>query len=744
MKATADIRIFGVRHHGPGCARALLFALNEFQPDAVLLEGPPDGDEVLPLAADPQMQPPVALLIYPPDEPRRAVFYPFAVFSPEWQATQWALAAKVELLFCDLPITHRLAKATDGESTSESELESPPVEINPFDAMANAAGFPDSELWWDHLVEQRRDLTGVFEAIVTAVAELRSQAPEPIGVEAQREAFMRRSIRNAIKRKRERIAVVCGAWHAPALVDFAKSKADDDALLTGLSKTKVVATWIPWTYSRLSFRSGYGAGIDAPGWYEHLWLSPHRAAATWAAQAARLLREHDLDASSASVIETVRLADAVAAIRGRPSAGLLELRESIQTVLCHGESAPVTLIRQKLEIGDRLGQAPDSAPTVPLQRDLETQQKRLRLKPSTEIKSVDLDLRDQTARDKSTLLHRLAAMNIPWGTPEEVAGKLGTFHEIWTLRWQVEFAVSIVEASVWGNTVAAAATATIADASSRAPDLSKLAQLLDKAMLADLPDACEIVLDRLQSISALASDIVQLLETTAPLTRIIRYGDVRKTQSASVLPIFEGVVQRALVGLPVAGRGIDDDAAENLAKAIVGFRGNLLTLDRKDDLETLYQVMLRLIADDRLHALIRGLACRLLAEAGRMANAELLGRAYLELSPAVGPEQSGAWLEGLLGGGGTSLLGLEQFWSAIDAWLSGLTPKVFLALLPILRRGFSKFEAGARNQMQQLIRQLGLPGKSRQSSFDPTTDEAEVDLRRASLPIPLLLKILVA
>ena len=76
------ISIFGVRHHGPGCARSLRAALTHLEPDIVLVEGPPDAQAVLPLLLHEGMQPPVALLIYAPDQPRRAVYYPFTHFSP--------------------------------------------------------------------------------------------------------------------------------------------------------------------------------------------------------------------------------------------------------------------------------------------------------------------------------------------------------------------------------------------------------------------------------------------------------------------------------------------------------------------------------------------------------------------------------------------------------------------------------------------------------------------------------------
>ena len=109
MDESQQIRIFGIRHHGPGCARSLVRAFEEWRPDALLIEGPPEGESVLSLAADEAMTPPVALLVYSEEEARRAAFYPFAEFSPEWQALRYALKNNVPARFMDLPAAVRFA-----------------------------------------------------------------------------------------------------------------------------------------------------------------------------------------------------------------------------------------------------------------------------------------------------------------------------------------------------------------------------------------------------------------------------------------------------------------------------------------------------------------------------------------------------------------------------------------------------------------------------------------------------------
>ena len=253
---------------------------------------------------------------------------------------------------------------------------SPSPPDDPIGTLAEAAGYTDHELWWEHQIEQRRNATDLFAGIMEAMAALRAEAPTPAGEEALREAHMRQAIRAAQREGFAKIAAVCGAWHARS----AEQAKEDAALLAGLKRVKVAATWIPWTNSRLSYRSGYGAGVYSPGWYDHLWTAPDRHAIRWVARAATLLREADLPAASSNVIEAVQLGEALAALRDLPLPGLAELHEAIQTVLCGGDPMPMQLIRDRLEVGEALG-VPDKAPAVPL-RNLAAAQRRLRLRPT--------------------------------------------------------------------------------------------------------------------------------------------------------------------------------------------------------------------------------------------------------------------------------------------------------------------------------------------------------------------------
>lgn len=81
--AEPRVRVLGVRHHGPGSARAVRAALEEWCPTVVLVEGPADADPLTVFVGREGMEPPVALLAATTDAPRRAAWWPFATFSPE-------------------------------------------------------------------------------------------------------------------------------------------------------------------------------------------------------------------------------------------------------------------------------------------------------------------------------------------------------------------------------------------------------------------------------------------------------------------------------------------------------------------------------------------------------------------------------------------------------------------------------------------------------------------------------------
>lgn len=740
---SSEITYYGIRHHGPGCAASLRRALLDLQPDCIIIEGPTGAEELLQYMKSADMCPPVALLTYSTESPRLSLFHPFAVFSPEWQAILYAHETSVPVRFMDLPPAISLAirkkqeekaqetaqTTPEPEKSSEGTTEENPtppssdISLDPLDWLAQTAGYSDGESWWNHMVEERGDGTDLFEAITHAMTELRQNAParsaEYEAREAMREAHMRLEIKQAQKDNFKRIAVVCGAWHVPALQQETSASADKE-ILKGLPKIKTQTTWTPWTYQHLSAPSGYAAGIMAPGWYEYLWQvsqNHDQRAIGWFVRIARLLRQHELDCSSAHLIESARLADTLAAMRERPAPGLTELNEAALSVICNGNEAPMQLIKQELMIGNVLGNIPADVPTVPLQQDLQAQQKSLRLKPEALRKEIDLDLRRENDLARSHLLHRLNLLGIEWGTlPRAGQRAKGTFHEYWSLAWQPAFEVDIILASRYGYSVATAATALCTEKAKTATRLTELTELMDKVLLADLPEAVKTVTAELQERSVGSADPIDLLAALPALANVYRYGNVRKTDVAMVAHLFDNMLQRAVIALPLAVSNINADAAESVRNTLLA-ADRAINLRGSEEQTTAWQQALQQITlAQSTAALLRGTSCRLLLDSSVYTVDQAATQLGLNLSSGAQAEQAAQWLDGFLNRNATILLHNDNLWALIDEWLSTLSDEHFIHVLPLVRRTFSQFEAADR-------RDLGIKAKQERKTAAHTKTE---------------------
>ncbi|MEU8697379.1 DUF5682 family protein [Streptomyces sp. NPDC048680] len=723
--------LLGVRHHGPGSARAVGAALEAARPRAVLIEGPPEGDALLPLAADEQMRPPVALLAHAVGDPGRAAFWPLAEFSPEWVAIRWALAHGVPVRFIDLPAAHSLAMAEEEERRDPAErageADPPPAPVDPIGVLAETAGYDDPERWWEDVVEHRAhdggpgDPLAAFAALgeaMTALREVYGDGGHPR--DAVREAYMRIQVRTARKEFGDDFAVVCGAWHVPAL-RARTTLAADRALLKGLPKVKAELTWVPWTHHRLARHSGYGAGIDSPGWYAHLFASPDRPVERWMTKVAGLLRDEDRFVSSAHVIEAVRLAATLAAMRGRPLAGLSEATDAVRAVMCEGSDVPLALVRDRLIVGGTLGEVPDTAPAVPLQRDLTRRQRTLRLKPEASERDIELDLRKDTDAARSRLLHRLRILGVGWGEPAAGRGSTGTFRESWRLHWEPELHVRVAEAGVWGTTVLSAATARAESDALAATTLAEVTALAERCLLAELPEALPVVMRVLADRAALDTDVAHLADALPSLARTLRYGDVRSTDTAALGEVAAGLAERICVGLPPACTGLDADGAAALRRQVDGVHTAIGLLAgavpaNADGLRERWRAVLhKLAARDTVAGVIRGRAARLLLDDGHLEQDDAARLMGLALSPGTPPADAAAWIEGFVGGaagGGMLLVHDERLLALVDSWLSGVSPDTFTDVLPLLRRTFSAYESGVRRTLGELVRRGPAAGRT--------------------------------
>jgi hypothetical protein len=740
------LHLLGVRHHGPGSAALVRAALDRLDPTVVLIEGAEEGDALLPYVSLPGMKPPVAMLFYAEDDAQAAIFAPFAEFSPEWQAMRWAASRRRPVRFIDWPAAVSLALMRIPVEDGPAEAPS----VDALDLLAQAAGLGDGEAFWNALIEEAGDAgdpLASFAAIGDALTEARDSAEAdgdavPLR-DIRREAYMRLNIRQALKDHEGAVAAVVGAWHVGAL-SRKVAMADDRAILRDLPKVKVKATWVPWTDSRLAAASGYGAGIVSPGWYRHLWAQ-HAAggvadaaifAARWQARTAALMRSEGQAASTASAIEATRLALSLAALRDLSMPGLAEMREAALAALCHGDSMALKVVERRLYIGETIGEIDDSVPQMPLARDLALWQRKTRLKPEDLQTDIRLDLRTEAGLLKSTLLHRLDLIGVPWGALVEADGGRGTFREVWRLSWRPEFSIALAEALVFGVTIEEAAGNSTLDRMTRAASIGALAGLVRAALVADLESAATAAISRLQEAAVQASDITDLMIAASPLVDILRYGAARKLPEEALRALVTALAVEVNAGVRLGSHNLNDDAAR---ARLAAMRAHDEALGRFGDaalLENWRRQLALMMEDDQVAAPVAGLALRRLHDLG-VWDEESVAAAFSRHMGGRPPRFAGDFLESfLLSGGAEILLQDRPLQLLVDAWLCGLNEEDFIAALPLLRRSFGSFDEPSR---KRLLLEIGKGARETAGSNATAPDDDDAAFSGA---LPLLLNIL--
>jgi hypothetical protein len=454
---------------------------------------------------------------------------------------------------------------------------------------------------------------------------------------------------------------------------------------------------------------------------------------------AALLRAEQLEASPASVVEAVRLAEALATMRGRPLAGLAECTDSARSVLGGGYDTVLNLIARRLVVGDAIGEVPPGAPTVPLAADLAAQQRRLRLKPESGARALELDLRRDTDLARSQLLHRLDLLAVPWGKVAAERRGTGTFREEWTLRWEPELSVRVIEASLYGTTLEAAATAKTVEAAGSAADVAEVTHLVEQCLLAELAAALPAVMAALDERAALSTDVGELMDALSPLARVLRYGTVRRTEVAALEQVVHGLVARLCVSLGPAMVSLDDAAAAAMTTRISAVSVALAPLADQSLRREWLRTLAALSATPALHGLPVGRASRIVFDADLITADEVARRLSAALSRGEDPGHGASWIEGLLAGSGLLLVHDRGLLALIDEWVARVSTDIFNDVLPLLRRSFALFEQGERRLIGDAVRHLGVQGGGGSLRLgEQARDVDHLDQQRAEAVLPLV------
>ena len=737
--------LFGVRHLSPSAAYCLRQALDAHQPQLVLVEGPSDLNDQMHWLCHPQTQFPAAILAYTKKPPVRTILYPFACYSPEIQAILWAHEHQVECRFMDLPSDVFLAleegaketvdaeqeEARESEETGEPEPGESPEPSEPnvqedtewvYRQLETMTG-EDHDTFWERNFEQIegwQESSAAFQMFGEQLRETARDHPLRTAETLVREAYMRRVIQKAVESgvPEEKIFCVCGAFHVAGLREGPVMTEEEERTLP---RTDSASTLMPYSYYRLSTRSGYGAGNKAPAYFELLWEERNRGdlaglAGRYLVSLAAAHRKAGNLVSSAEVIEAVRLAGTLCAMRGSRYPCLQDLRDAAVTTMGHGAFSELAVAVAETEIGRRIGTLPEGVSRTSVQEDFYRQIKELRLEKyrTVELQNLDLDLRERlNIKDpaaavldlrRSFFLHRLRVLGISFATLLPSRQEGANWGEYWQLHWTPEVEIEIVESALLGDTIEGAAAFALKERGEKSTSIRDAASIFQDAFLCGMPSAARHALELLQTLSVDAAAISEVAETAQSLSLVVRYGDLRRFDTAPVIPLLRQLYLRACLTMEEACQ-CDAKTAPVVTAAMD--RVNQLPLHHDFLDETPWLELLGRISDrDDLNTRCSGFAMATLLERGK-ADEELLAREVSRrLSPGVPADLGAGWFEGLASKNRYALIARLSLWQYLDSYLGTLDDKEFRRALVFLRRAFADFTPAEKNDIAENLGEI--------------------------------------
>jgi len=761
------VNVFGVRHLSPAGAWHLRRYLEQLKPELVLIEGLSDASELIPQITRKGSKPPIALLAYTDSLPVRTLIYPLARYSPEFQAMCWADAHDVEAEFIDLPSDIFLGlqdveaelwekrrkeerekvAAPAGEPDKSAEEEPATAKEYPtsvYERYAARAGEADYETYWERNFEHNLDADSYRLAAYEfgqSLRELSDDAPRWRAENLVREAFMRRRIEEAIAEGHapRKIVAVVGAFHAPVMSGEFPPMTDDELALLRRRRSKF--TLMPYSYFRLSSQSGYGAGNRAPAYFELLWESIEQddlagLPSRYLSLVTRNLRDAGTHRSTAEVIEGVRLANTLSALKDGLAPTLVDLRDSAVTLIGHGELATVKHAIVSVEVGTAIGELPSGVSRTSIQADFDREMARLKLeKYKTPVKQeLSLDLRENRHAkseeaalldlNRSSFLHRLRTLEVGFAIPLRTSQQSATWAEKWQLQWSPESEIQLIESVLLGETIELAVGYKFKTILESCESIGKAADVVQAACQCGMMQSMEAARKRLQELSAESSDMIAIAHAAHVLGLIIRYGDVRKFDPQPLLPLVEELFVQGALALHAAAN-CDTEAAGKMFVAIDEM--NQVALEHADRVdEALWIERLRRLSDaDDRNPLLSGYACAILLERGLLANDELIREVSRRLSPGVPADLGAGWFEGLSRRNRYALLARQVLWMQLADYIASLDEEPFRRSLVFLRRAFGSFSAREKRQIaENLAEYWGV-------SADATSEALEAELSGA-------------
>lgn len=722
LNLDSPIVFFPVRHHSPVCARLVRQLALEIRPAAILIEGPFDFNPQISELFLPHKLP-IAIYSYTrsADGTRRGAFYPFCIYSPEWQALQIAHKLDIPVQFIDLPWAEIASVALSSHRYADTELR----RSSYVTALCEQLGVEGLNELWDLLFEIDPELSinQYMERCHQFCFHCRISDGCFSAVDLQREEFMASQIRAAIASYSGQILVVTGGFHSYALYSqlTGKMSVPQSVINQQPSQERGIAL-TPFTYERLDNLTGYDAGMPSPGFYHQVWHDRLKGKTnTYRQLLARVvkdLRQRNQIFSAADLIAVEITAKGLSALRGHKTVWRQDLIDGmtaslIKEALDSDRTHPVLVAIYQVLRGNIRGHLADETSLPPLVENIKQLVQEYDLETATEARVVNLNLHERRDLKRSQILHQLRILGIAGyertdGSDLVKRDDLSYIWEQWVISWSPHYEASCIENSIYGATLAEAAEARLLELATEIEQAEKAALLLLDACLMGLALA-EPLYQQLQVLICSDSNFFSLTGAVGHLLYLYRYDEVLGTTDRDEIGrLLVEAFARALWLLESLGhvQGQDLDLLQGIQILLETLErcGRSLPLNR-----TAFIDILQRVSANYTHPLLQGAATGVLWTLGAAAS----DRVILDLRSCAEPNLLGDFLTGLFCLAREAVQRHPHLLLNVDELIASYDDETFLVALPAIHLAFTYFTTREKHTIAStLVKAWGNSGET--------------------------------
>lgn len=718
---------FPVRHHSPVCSFHLKKVISEYTPDCILVEGPENANELISVLTNPESKAPFAIYYSFSDKSGIVsetcddykCYYPFMDYSPELVALREASRLGIHAEFIDLPYREILAASSEGSGLRDKSLSYNDdyliARSKYIDEICERTGCRNFDELWEKYFEQNGyyfSTQDFVRQMLTYCLLSRKDTPQEEIVSdgcLAREAYMAQRISDA-QQKYSRILVVTGGFHTCALINY-REKSETKLHKIGKGEEHVY----PMAYSMeaIDSLSGYASGMPAPAFYQMIWNQIEENIAAkdtyknsvlnFLVSVGRKIRLGGDNISTFDETCAFDMANRLAELRNKISAGLFELRDGVLSCYVKGEvnwSESITLkILSDLTTGAKRGKLCADASVPPIITDFETQCAKFGIKTGTSLsKEMVLNVfSSKKHRETSQFFYQMCFLNTNFadkirGANLHTGRDKNLIRETWKYKWNVDVSSELIDKSVHGGTVREACVNIIRLNLSKSNTAGECAEMMVSAFEMGLSDESDAMVKITEEKMTNDGNFMSLASALDAMCRLINLRELYNAQhTADLTPLIRKCSQKLVSLIPSMANVSEDDCDEcsHACRQLYSLSSRKILSEYREEIMLAFR---RTVNENPINSRLQGTVYGLIYGSDSSVRDEIIrvSKGYLAGTPNQLGNGTG-FLRGLFSTARDLVFVEDSFIKMIDSLVAEIDDNAFMTILPDLRMAFAYF-----------------------------------------------------